>query len=92
MIVDSLRIWVGEMHVNGFRFDLASILARDAAGHVMPNPPVLWDFELNRTRYWRARKDSTQVGSFVGDSWREWNGRFRDDARDFFRDALGTRT
>jgi isoamylase len=45
MIVDSLRYWVGEMHVDGFRFDLASILARDAGGQVMPNPPVLWDIE-----------------------------------------------
>ena len=45
MIVDSLRYWVGEMHVDGFRFDLASILARDAGGHIMPNPPVLWDVE-----------------------------------------------
>jgi isoamylase len=45
MIVDSLRYWVEEMHVDGFRFDLASILARDAAGHPIPNPPVLWDIE-----------------------------------------------
>ena len=45
MILDSLRYWVGEMHVDGFRFDLASILARDASGQVMPNPPVLWDIE-----------------------------------------------
>ena len=45
MIVDSLRYWVEEMHVDGFRFDLASILARDSSGHVMSNPPVLWDIE-----------------------------------------------
>ena len=45
MIVDSLRYWVEEMHVDGFRFDLASILARDPAGHLMSNPPVLWDIE-----------------------------------------------
>src|SRR5262249_15592243 len=45
MIVDSLRYWVTEMHVDGFRFDLASILARDASGHVLPNPPILWDIE-----------------------------------------------
>ena len=45
MIVDSLRYWVEEMHVDGFRFDLASILARDSSGAVMPNPPVLWDIE-----------------------------------------------
>ena len=45
MILDSLRYWVAEMHVDGFRFDLASILSRDASGRVMPNPPVLWDIE-----------------------------------------------
>jgi glycogen operon protein len=45
MILDSLRHWVKEMHVDGFRFDLASILSRDASGQVMPNPPVLWDIE-----------------------------------------------
>ena len=45
MIVDSLRYWVNEMHVDGFRFDLASILARDSPGVVMSNPPVLWDIE-----------------------------------------------
>jgi isoamylase len=45
MIVDSLRYWVEMMHVDGFRFDLASILARDSSGMPMPNPPVLWDIE-----------------------------------------------
>ena len=45
MIVDSLRYWVQEMHVDGFRFDLASILARDSNGCVLSNPPVLWDIE-----------------------------------------------
>src|SRR5262249_40591669 len=45
LIVDSLRYWVEVMHVDGFRFDLASILARDASGHPLPNPPVLWDIE-----------------------------------------------
>jgi len=45
MIVDSLRYWVQEMHVDGFRFDLASILARDSSGQPMSNPPVLWDIE-----------------------------------------------
>jgi len=47
MILDSLRYWVAEMHVDGFRFDLASILARDADGNVLPNPPVLWDIETD---------------------------------------------
>ena len=45
MVLDSLRYWVEEMHVDGFRFDLASILARDSGGNVMSNPPVLWDIE-----------------------------------------------
>ena len=45
MIVDSLRYWVNEMHVDGFRLDLASILSRDSAGHLMSTPPVLWDIE-----------------------------------------------
>ena len=45
MIVDSLRYWVEEMHVDGFRFDLASILARDSSGKLMSNPPILWDIE-----------------------------------------------
>ncbi len=46
MIVDSLRYWVNEMHVDGFRFDLASILSRDPTGQPLPNPPVLWDIEI----------------------------------------------
>ncbi len=92
MIVDSLRYWVEEMHVDGFRFDLASILARDSTGHVMSNPPVLWDIEsdpaLAGTKMIAEAWDAAglyQVGSFIGDSWKEWNGRFRDDVRDFFR-------
>ena len=92
MIVDSLRYWVEEMHVDGFRFDLASILYRDAAGHEMSNPPVLWDIEsdpvLAGTKIVAEAWDAAglyQVGSFLGDSWKEWNERFRDDVRDFFR-------
>ena len=90
MILDSLRHWVKEMHVDGFRFDLASILSRDASGQVMPNPPVLWDIESDPAlagakliaEAWDAG-GLYQVGSFVGDSWKEWNGRFRDDVRSF---------
>lgn len=94
MIVDSLRYWVDQMHVDGFRFDLASILARDSAGAAMSNPPVLWDIEtdpaLAGTKFMAEAWDAAglyQVGSFVGDAWKEWNGRFRDDFRDFFRGA-----
>jgi glycogen operon protein len=97
MVVDSLRYWVAEMHVDGFRFDLASILARDHAGRVLPNPPVLWDIEsdpaLAGTKLIAEAWDAAglyQVGSFVGDAWREWNGRFRDDVRDFFRGEPGS--
>jgi len=97
MILDSLRYWVEEMHVDGFRFDLASILARDSTGCPLANPPVLWDIEsdpsLAGTKMIAEAWDAAglyQVGSFVGDSWREWNGRFRDDVRDFFRSELGS--
>lgn len=96
LIVDSLRYWVQEMHVDGFRFDLASILSRDEFGRPLPNPPVLWDIEsdplLAGTQLLAEAWDAAglyQVGSFVGDAWKEWNGRFRDDVRDFFRSEPG---
>ncbi|MBN1853161.1 MAG: glycogen debranching protein GlgX [Pirellulales bacterium] len=96
MIVDCLRYWVQEMHVDGFRFDLASVLSRDESGHPLPNPPVLWDIEsdpsLAGTKLIAEAWDAAglyQVGSFVGDAWKEWNGRFRDDVRDFFRGQAG---
>ncbi len=96
MILDSLRYWVEGMHVDGFRFDLASILDRDESGNVMPNPPVLWDIEsdpvLAGTKLIAEAWDAAgldQVGRFVGDSWKEWNGRFRDDVRSFFRGEEG---
>jgi isoamylase len=97
MILDSLRYWVQEMHVDGFRFDLASILARDSSGHVLSNPPVLWDIEsdpnLAGTKIIAEAWDAAglyQVGSFVGDSWKEWNGHFRDDVRTFLRGDDGS--
>jgi glycogen operon protein len=97
MIVDSLRYWVGAMHVDGFRFDLASILARDAVGHPLPSPPVLWDIEsdpvLAGTKLIAEAWDAGglyQVGSFIGDAWKEWNGQFRDDVRSFFRGERGS--
>ncbi len=92
LILDSLRYWVREMHVDGFRFDLASILARDGQGRPMAAPPVLWDIEsdpvLANVKLIAEAWDAAglyQVGSFVGDSWKEWNGRFRDDVRSFVR-------
>jgi isoamylase len=97
LILDSLRYWVDAMHVDGFRFDLASVLNRDEAGNVMPNPPVLWDIEsdpaLAGTKLIAEAWDAAglyQVGGFVGDSWKEWNGRFRDDVRSFLRGEEGT--
>ena len=97
LIVDSLRYWVETMHVDGFRFDLASILARDPSGQVSPNPPVLWDIEsdpaLAGTKLTAEAWDAAglyQVGSFIGDSWKEWNGRFRDDVRSFFLGEAGS--
>jgi isoamylase len=96
MILDSLRYWVAEMHVDGFRFDLASVMARGAKGQLLPNPPVLWDIEsdpaLAGTKLIAEAWDAAglyQVGSFIGDSWQEWNGRFRDDVRGFFRGEEG---
>ena len=96
MILDSLRYWVEVMHIDGFRFDLASILARDESGQPIPNPPVLWDIEsdpvLAGSKLIAEAWDAAglyQVGSFIGDSWKEWNGRFRDDVRSFFRGEQG---
>ena len=97
MIVDSLRYWVEEMHVDGFRFDLASILGRDESGKPMPSPPVLWDIEsdpaLAGTKLIAEAWDAAglyQVGSFIGDAWKEWNGQFRDDVRSYFRGDEGS--
>src|SRR6516162_6364130 len=92
LIQDSLRYWVTQMHVDGFRFDLASILSRDERGYPLPNPPVLWDIEsdplLAGTKLIAEAWDAAglyQVGSFIGDAWQEWNGRFRDDVRHFLK-------
>jgi len=96
LILDSLRYWVSEMHVDGFRFDLASILSRDEEGRPMASPPVLWDIEsdpiLANVKLIAEAWDAAglyQVGSFVGDSWKEWNGRFRDDVRAFLKGDNG---
>lgn len=97
LILDSLHYWVEVMHVDGLRFDLASILARDEHGHPQANPPVLWDIEsdpvLAGTKLIAEAWDAAglyQVGHFVGDSWKEWNGHFRDDVRAFVRGDNGT--
>jgi len=96
MIIDSLHYWVEEMHVDGFRFDLASILSRDEYGYPLENPPVLWDIETDPAlagikliaEAWDAA-GLYQVGTFIGDSWKEWNGKFRDDVRSFLRGDTG---
>lgn len=97
MILDSLRYWVAEMHVDGFRFDLAVILARDEAGRPLENPPALWDIEsdpvLAGTKLIAEAWDAAglyQLGNFIGDSWKEWNGCFRDDLRSFAKGDRGT--
>jgi isoamylase len=96
LIIDSLRYWVSEMHVDGFRFDLASILSRDQDGRPMASPPVLWDIEsdpiLANVKLIAEAWDAAglyQVGRFVGDSWKDWNGRFRDDLRAFLKGDNG---
>ena len=92
LIVDCLRYWVREMHVDGFRFDLASVMSRDEKGRPLENPPILWEIEsdpvLSGTKIIAEAWDAAglyQVGTFIGHRWAEWNGHFRDDARRFVR-------
>ncbi|MGI6656461.1 MAG: glycogen debranching protein [Desulfobulbus sp.] len=97
LIMDALRWWVVEMHVDGFRFDLASILGRDSTGQVLANPPVVESIAedpiLASTKIIAEAWDAAglyQVGNFSSNSrWAEWNGRFRDDVRDFLRGEPG---
>ncbi|AFM15996.1 glycogen debranching enzyme GlgX [Mycolicibacterium chubuense NBB4] len=97
MVVDALHHWVDQLHVDGFRFDLASAMARDASGSPMANPPILYEIEsdpvLAGTKLIAEAWDVAglyQLGSFVGDRWREWNGKFRDEIRRFSRGDRGT--
>lgn len=92
LILDALRYWVMEMHVDGFRFDLASVLGRHRSGHVLADAPlleriaedpILRDAKLI-AEAWDAA-GAYQVGSFSDLRWAEWNGRFRDDVRRFWR-------
>ena len=92
LILDSLRYWVNEMHVDGFRFDLAAVLSRDERGRPIASPPVLLDIEsdpvLANVKLIAEAWDAGglyQVGGFIGDAWKEWNGRFRDDVRRFLK-------
>ncbi|MCW8330027.1 glycogen debranching protein GlgX [Photobacterium sp. SDRW27] len=96
MIIDALHYWVTEMKVDGFRFDLASVLARDSLGQPMKEPPLLWSIDsdpiLSSTKIIAEAWDAAglyQVGSFIGDRWNEWNGKYRDDVRAFWRGDNG---
>ncbi len=96
LILDSLRFWAGEMHVDGFRFDLASILSRDESGQPQKSPPIVWEIEseplLAGAKLIAEAWDAAGlylVGQWVGDAWKEWNGRFRDDVRGFLRGEPG---
>ncbi len=92
MIFNCLRHWVHNYHVDGFRFDLASILSRDRDGQLVPNTPVVEaiaeDPMLSDTKIIAEAWDAAgayQVGAFGSSRWAEWNGRYRDDVRRFWR-------
>ncbi len=92
MIFNSLRHWVHNYHVDGFRFDLASILSRDRGGNLVANPPLVEaiaeDPMLADTKIIAEAWDAAgayQVGSFANLRWAEWNGRYRDDIRSFWK-------
>jgi glycogen operon protein len=93
MILASLRYWVKEMHVDGFRFDLASIFTRDDEGRInLHDPPIISEITsdpdfVNIRLIAEAWDVATyQLGrSFPGVTWFQWNGRFRDDTRSFVR-------
>ncbi len=95
-INECLLFWVKEMHVDGFRFDLASILSRGEDGQPLDNPPVLWHIELSddlaETKIIAEAWDAGglyQVGYFPGYRWAEWNGKYRDDIRRFVKGDRG---
>jgi glycogen operon protein len=95
LVIDSVRYWISEMHVDGFRFDLAPVLARgDAAVNplaeffdVIRQDPVISQAKLI-AEPWDLGPDGYQVGRFPG-GWGEWNGKYRDTARRFWRGDSG---
>ncbi|MBM4119050.1 glycogen debranching enzyme, partial [bacterium] len=96
LILDCLRYWTAEMHVDGFRFDLASVLSRDGKGKPRENAPILWSIDsdpvLAGSKLIAEAWDAAglyQVGSFTGERFAEWNGPFRDDLRRFLRGDAG---
>ncbi len=95
-IINCLEYWVRDMHIDGFRFDLASTMARGEDGSVLADPPVLWGIELSeqlaKTKLIAEAWDAAglyQVGSFPGFRWAEWNGKYRDSMRRFIRGDKG---
>ena len=91
-ILTALRYWVVEMHVDGFRFDLAAVLGRGRSGNLLPNPPLLEriaeDPILRDVKIIAEAWDAAgayEVGSFSERRWAEWNGQYRDDVRRFWR-------
>ncbi len=97
LILASLRHWVHHMHVDGFRFDLASALSRGEDGRPLAQAPVLWaigsDPELVGATLIAEAWDAGglyQLGSLPGDGFAQWNGAFRDDVRRFLRSDPGT--
>jgi len=95
-IVHCLEYWVEQMGVDGFRFDLVSVFARDQRGELMADPPVPWASESSRSlsrvpliaEAWDAA-GLYYVGAFPGMAWAEWNGRYRDVMRRFVRGDPG---
>jgi len=94
-IMDCLRYWVQEMHVDGFRFDLATILSRDRWGHLSGDPAltarIAEDPILRQAKIIAEPWDmgGYQVGNFPGGRWAEWNGKYRDEIRHFWRGDPG---
>jgi isoamylase len=96
LIVECLEFWVRDMHVDGFRFDEGSILARGQEGEVLAYPPVIWQIELSEvladTKIIAEAWDAAglyQIGYFPGFRWAEWNGKYRDDLRRFLKGDAG---
>jgi glycogen operon protein len=97
LVLDCLRYWASEYHIDGFRFDLAAILGRDPWGAPLANPPLLetlaFDPVLGKVKLIAEAWDAGglyQLGSFPAyGRWAEWNGRFRDDVRRFVKGDLG---
>jgi isoamylase len=96
LIVECLRYWVKEAHIDGFRFDEGSILSRGEDGAPLIHPPLVWQVELDEdlmdTKLIAEAWDAAglyQIGHFPGDRWAEWNGRFRDTMRRFVKGDRG---